>query len=241
MTEKKDFLSELAKEVEQKKKGTREKIDTIDDYQSEHVTKKASSGIDDEFGYPQTHKKEASAPVPEQKPIPQPVFKQEEPEEDEETETEEAYGEDGSPDSFQEESLTKIEKPKRVIKKSFIVLMAVVAIALGILVWYLNFAPKIAMPDFVNQTLNDVAGWAKQNKIDNTYKILICRRGLTEPCFDGDTINLRRRAQAISFKPITVQMHKLVLGTVISSKSKDQHHERKANDSLFFKEENSLG
>ena len=169
MTEKKDFLSELAKEVEQKKKGTREKIDTIDDYQSEHVTKKASSGIDDEFGYPQTHKKEASAPVPEQKPIPQPVFKQEEPEEDEETETEEAYGEDGSPDSFQEESLTKIEKPKRVIKKSFIVLMAVVAIALGILVWYLNFAPKIAMPDFVNQTLNDVAGWAKQNKIDNTY------------------------------------------------------------------------
>ena len=72
-------------------------------------------------------------------------------------------------------------------------------------------------------------------------KILICRRGLTEPCFDGDTINLRRRAQAISFKPITVQMHKLVLGTVISSKSKDQHHERKANDSLFFKEENSLG
>ena len=34
MTEKKDFLSELAKEVEQKKKGTREKIDTIDDYQS---------------------------------------------------------------------------------------------------------------------------------------------------------------------------------------------------------------
>ena len=75
----------------------------------------------------------------------------------------------------------------------------------------------------------------------DSVKILICRRGLTEPCFDGDTINLRRRAQAISFKPITVQMHKLVLGTVISSKSKDQHHERKANDSLFFKEENSLG
>ena len=171
MTEKKDFLSELAKEVEQKKKGTREKIDTIDDYQSERVSAKSSSGIDNEFDYPQSHKKETAAPKPEpeQKPIPQTVFRQEEPEEDEETETEEAYGEDGSPDSFQEESLTRIDKPKRQIKKSFIVLLAVVAIALGILVWYLNFAPKITMPDFVNQTLNDVAGWAKQNQIDNTY------------------------------------------------------------------------
>lgn len=173
MTEKKDFLSELAKEVEQKKKGTREKIDSIDDYHDEGKASKASAGIDAEFDYPTSGKKHASAPAPEQKPVqesaPEPVFRQEEPAEDEDDEIEEAYGEDGTPDSFQEESLTKIDKPKRQIKKSFVILLAVLAVALGILIWYLNFAPKIAMPDFVNQTLDDVAGWAKQNKIDNTY------------------------------------------------------------------------
>ena len=78
MTEKKDFLSELAKEVEQKKKGTREKIDSIDDYHDEGKASKASAGIDAEFDYPTSGKKHASAPAPEQKPVqesaPEPVF-----------------------------------------------------------------------------------------------------------------------------------------------------------------------
>jgi hypothetical protein len=143
---KKDFLSELAKEVDQKKHGERISIDSVDDYVPENKTRKATE-YDRENDYPD-ETSAGTAKKPAEKP---PVFKEpeesekpEEPtEESEETETEDEYGEDGNPDSFDEEDRQKVVKPKVHIKKSWIILGVLAACGLGFLIWYLNFAPKI--------------------------------------------------------------------------------------------------
>ena len=76
------------------------------------------------------------------------------------------FSSDGKkPDSFKEEERIKVEKPKKEINPKGIIIAAVIVIALGVLSYFLFFAPKIEMPNFVGQTKSDVASWVKQQGI----------------------------------------------------------------------------
>lgn len=76
------------------------------------------------------------------------------------------FSSDGKkPDSYKEEVRVKVEKPKKQIDPKVFIIAGVVVVVLGILSYFLFFAPKIEMPNFVGQTKNDVAAWVKQQGI----------------------------------------------------------------------------
>lgn len=76
------------------------------------------------------------------------------------------FSSDGKkPDSYKEEVRVKVEKPKKQINPKVFIITGVVVVVLGVLSYFLFFAPKIEMPNFVGQTKNDVAAWVKQQGI----------------------------------------------------------------------------
>ena len=76
------------------------------------------------------------------------------------------FSSDGKkPDSYKEEVRVKVEKPKKQIDPKVFIITGVVVVVLGVLSYFLFFAPKIEMPNFVGQTKNDVAAWVKQQGI----------------------------------------------------------------------------
>ena len=183
MAEKKDFMSELARQVDAKKKGEVEKINTVDDY----VPKKRKVIREEEPVEPvrpvQPEPAPAEAPAskpqpviePEPEEVPEtpkakPVFimpaKQEEPIEDEDDEYDDEEEYDG-PASFAEEKLVRVDKPKRQLKPAGIALLAVLAAALLFGIWWIFIAAHIPMPDFVGQPVSAVSTWAKQNQMES--------------------------------------------------------------------------
>lgn len=76
------------------------------------------------------------------------------------------FSSDGKkPDSFKEEERVKVEKPKKQINPKGFIIGGVIVVVLGVLCYFLFFAPKIEMPNFVGQTKSDVASWVKQQGI----------------------------------------------------------------------------
>ena len=76
------------------------------------------------------------------------------------------FSSDGKkPDSYKEEVRVKVEKPKKQIDPKVFIIAGVVVVVLGVLSYFLFFAPKIEMPNFVGQTKSDVAAWVKQQGI----------------------------------------------------------------------------
>ena len=76
------------------------------------------------------------------------------------------FSSDGKkPDSYKEEVRVKVEKPKKQIDPKVFIITGVVVVVLGVLSYFLFFAPKIEMPNFLGQTKNDVAAWVKQQGI----------------------------------------------------------------------------
>ncbi len=76
------------------------------------------------------------------------------------------FSSDGKkPDSFKEEERVKVEKPKKEINPKGIIIAAAVVVILALASYFLFFAPKIEMPNFVGQTKSDVASWVKQQGI----------------------------------------------------------------------------
>lgn len=79
------------------------------------------------------------------------------------------FSSDGKkPDSFKEEERIKVEKPKKQVDPKIFIIIGVVLVVLGVLSYFLFFAPKIEMPDFVGQTKDDVSAWVKQQEIETT-------------------------------------------------------------------------
>ena len=76
------------------------------------------------------------------------------------------FSNEGKPASFQEEERIPVVKEKKPINVKLIAILAVVLLALGILAYFLFFAPKIEMPNFVGKTKADVAAWVKQQGIE---------------------------------------------------------------------------
>ena len=165
MGEKRDFMSELANEIDQKKSGKLDHIQGIDDYKPKERNTVVNDTVDEDFDIPSMSNKKKVAPK--QTYV--------EPEEVEETEDdadfseEDAYGGlNGMPASYGEENVIRVEKPKKQLSPVAIgVLVALVAvIAFGI--YWFKFAPHITVPNFVGKNISEVSTWAKQNKMDSS-------------------------------------------------------------------------
>ena len=70
------------------------------------------------------------------------------------------------PDSFKEEKVERIVKPKRSMDPKIMIGAAAALIIAIIGVYFLFFAPKIKVENFVGKTTNNVGIWAKENGID---------------------------------------------------------------------------
>ena len=60
----------------------------------------------------------------------------------------------------------RIEKPKRTISKKAIAFIIIALLLLAGLLYWLLWAPKITMPNFVGKNISDVSSWARQNKME---------------------------------------------------------------------------
>lgn len=69
-------------------------------------------------------------------------------------------------ESFQEEKVERVQKPKRNINPMAIIIPGVIVLVLLIVGYFVFLAPKIEMPNFLGQTKADVSAWIKQQSID---------------------------------------------------------------------------
>ena len=196
MAEKKDFMSELARQVDAKKRGEVEKINSVDDYvpKKRKVVREEKPETAEPVREPEPEtalepekapepqpavpaEPAEPQPVPEREEVPEtpkarPVFimpvKKEEP--DDEADDDDLYDDDDDydgPESFAEEKLVRVDKPRRQLKPAGIALLAVLGAALLFGIWWIFFAPHIPMPDFVGQPVSTVSTWAKQNQMES--------------------------------------------------------------------------
>ena len=76
------------------------------------------------------------------------------------------FSSDGKPDSYKEEVRTPIEKPSKKLPKKAIAIVSIILVILLIASYFLFFAPKIEMPNFVGKSESDIATWARQYGIE---------------------------------------------------------------------------
>ena len=177
MADKLDFMSELAKSVDAKKRGETSSFGTIDDFvprnrnipEEEHETEVQ----------PEPRKKvKPSRPEPQPEPVSEPEeYEEEEYEEGEEYEEEEEpvssarsmyESASSSPASFAQEERVKVEKPQFRLTGPMIGGIAAALALLLFLVWFFALRSPIVLPDFTGKSLNEVSAWAAQNKIEST-------------------------------------------------------------------------
>lgn len=70
------------------------------------------------------------------------------------------------PDSFKEEKVERIQKPKRNLDPKVLIGIAGAVLVAIVGLYFLFFAPNIKVEDFQGKTTNDVGVWAKENGID---------------------------------------------------------------------------
>lgn len=78
----------------------------------------------------------------------------------------EQFSSSGKPASFQEEERVAIVKEKKPVNKKALIIAGAALVVLAVLAYFLFFAPKIEMPNFVYQTRTDVIAWVKQQGIE---------------------------------------------------------------------------
>ncbi len=72
------------------------------------------------------------------------------------------------PDSFTQETFTRIEKNKFTFNPKIAAIIAGILVVLMIISYFLFFAPKIVMPDFVGKKMDEFTTWATQYQIEKT-------------------------------------------------------------------------
>ena len=78
------------------------------------------------------------------------------------------FSDAGKPASFKEEERIPVQKEKKPVNVKMIAIVAAVLVLLAIAAYFLFFAPKIEMPNFVGQNRTDVAAWVKQQGIETS-------------------------------------------------------------------------
>ena len=172
MAEKRDFMSELANEVEEKKKGKLDHIQGIEDYKPKE-RKVSSSAADDDFDIPSMGTKSAKKPTPVYEPKKEPAFttpvKEEEVEDNTDFDEEDAYGGlNGMPASYGEEQVVRVNTPKKQVPVIAWILLAIAVAGISFAIYWFKFAPHITLPDFRGKNISEVSTWAKQNKMENS-------------------------------------------------------------------------
>lgn len=172
MAEKRDFMSELANEVEEKKKGKLDHIQGIEDYKPKE-RKVSSSTTDDDFDIPSMGTKSAKKPTPVYEPKKEPVFtapvEEEEVEDNTDFDEEDAYGGlNGMPASYGEEQVVRVNTPKKQIPVIAWILLAIAVAGISFAIYWFKFAPHITLPDFRGKNISEVSTWAKQNKMESS-------------------------------------------------------------------------
>lgn len=172
MAEKRDFMSELANEVEEKKKGKLDHIQGIEDYKPKE-RKVSSSTTDDDFDIPSMGTKSVKKPTPVYEPKKEPVFtapvEEEEVEDNTDFDEEDAYGGlNGMPASYGEEQVVRVNTPKKQVPVIAWILLAIAVAGISFAIYWFKFAPHITLPDFRGKNISEVSTWAKQNKMESS-------------------------------------------------------------------------
>ena len=172
MAEKRDFMSELANEVEEKKKGKLDHIQGIEDYKPKE-RKVSSSTTDDDFDIPSMGTKSAKKPAPVYETKKEPAFtnpvEEEEVEDNTDFDEEDAYGGlNGMPASYGEEQVVRVNTPKKQVPVIAWILLAIAVAGISFAVYWFKFAPHITLPDFRGKNISEVSTWAKQNKMESS-------------------------------------------------------------------------
>ena len=176
MADKLDFMSELAKSVDAKKRGETSSFGTIDDF----VPRNRNVPEEEYEPEPQTEPRRKLRPA-KPEPQPEPVSEPEEYEEEEYEEGEEYEEEEepvssrnmyetaaSSPASFAQEERVKVEKPQFRLTGPMIGGIVAALALLLFLLWFFVLRSPIVLPDFTGKTLSEVSAWAAQNKIEST-------------------------------------------------------------------------
>ncbi|MCI5774181.1 MAG: PASTA domain-containing protein [Erysipelotrichaceae bacterium] len=186
MGEKKDFLSSIAQEVADTKKGRTptKKVMSFEDYNKQTPSRHDDNAILED--YPQTAKtantSKNHASYQAEPTFEQPQYVEEEPveeyEEYEEYENEnyisqeEGFNAGDRPRSFEEEQLVKVEKKPVKIDKKTAIIASVIAVLAIIGIYFFFFAPKISLPDFTGKAKSELTTWLSQNGIQSSVVAL---------------------------------------------------------------------
>ena len=76
------------------------------------------------------------------------------------------FSSQGKPASFQEEERVPVTRERKPLNIKALIIAAAILLALLIGAYFIFFAPKIEMPDFVGKTRSDVAAWVKQQGVE---------------------------------------------------------------------------
>ncbi len=156
---KKDFLDELAKEVDAKKSGKIDHINNIDSFQSKHHHDEDVESIESKI------EKLTEQAVDEARM--EETIEQSIPSESPQPTVTPHYEDNSKPGGFQEEQFVPITNPKKKVSKGLIATVAVIAIAVvAFVIW--SLMPHITMPQFVGKTMSDVSSWARQQQMETT-------------------------------------------------------------------------
>ena len=176
MAEKKDFLSSIAQEVEDTRKGRTpsKKVMSFEDYNKQTKIDHDDEAILEDL--PKANKKVEESPkikreIP-KKPVIEEIEFEDEDEEDNYISQDEGYNVGNRPRSFEEEKLEKVEKkPIKIDNKTLIILIVIAALAI-VGIYFVFFAPKITLPDFTGKTRSELTTWLSQNGIQSSVVAL---------------------------------------------------------------------
>lgn len=173
MGEKKDFLSSIAQEVEDTRKGRTpsKKVMSFEDYNKQTTIKHDDEAILED--YPQAHQvRQHHQPTPAyETPVEEPEEIDEE-YDDNYISQDEGYNMGDRPRSFEEEKLEKIEKKPIKIDKKTMIIGGIIAVLAIVGIYFIFFAPKISLPDFTGKPKSELTTWLSQNGIQSSVVAL---------------------------------------------------------------------
>lgn len=115
------------------------------------------------------------------------------------------------PDSFKEEKVERIVKPKRSMDPKIMIGAAAALIIAIIGVYFLFFAPKIKVENFVGKTTNDVGIWAKENGIDTKNIVM---NQVYSMDYDADQIISQNKKEGSKIKKDSTLIFEVSKGAV---------------------------